>query len=117
MLYVGTVVTGSGPHAGDVNAPRNDLDPRALTQLHTDLVFLLVGLTVAAELDVRSTGTPSDVRRAAGTLLAVEVAQGAIGFVQYATDLPVLLVAAHLLGAALLSAAVTWLLVSVRVRT
>jgi cytochrome c oxidase assembly protein subunit 15 len=47
----------------------------------------------------------------------VEVAQGLIGFVQYATDLPVPLVAAHLLGAALLSAAVTWLLVSVRVRT
>ena len=117
VLYVGTVVTGSGPHAGDVNAPRNGLDPRALTQLHTDLVFLLVGLTVAAVLVVRSTGTPSVVRRAAGTLLAVEVAQGMIGFVQYATDLPVLLVAAHLLGAALLSAAVTWLLVSVRVRT
>ena len=117
VLYVGTVVTGSGPHASDVKAPRNGLDPRALTQLHTDLVFLLVGLTVAAVLVVRSTGTPSVVRRAAGTLLAVEVAQGMIGFVQYATDLPVLLVAAHLLGAALLSAAVTWLLVSARVRT
>ena len=47
VLYVGTVVTGSGPHAGDVNAPRNGLDPRALTQLHTDVVFLLLGLTVA----------------------------------------------------------------------
>jgi cytochrome c oxidase assembly protein subunit 15 len=47
----------------------------------------------------------------------VEAAQAAVGFVQYATDLPVVLVAAHLLGAALLSAAVTWLLVSVRVRT
>jgi cytochrome c oxidase assembly protein subunit 15 len=117
VLYVGTVVTGSGPHAGDVNAPRNELDPRALTQLHTDLVFLLVGLTVAAVLVVRSAGTPTAVRRAAGLLLGVEVAQAGIGFVQYATDLPVALVAAHLLGAALLSAAATWLLVSVRTRT
>ena len=117
VLYVGTVVTGSGPHAGDVDAPRNGLDPRALTQLHTDLVFLLVGLTVAAVLVVRSAGTPTAVRRGAGLLLAVEVAQAGIGFVQYATDLPVVLVAAHLLGAALLSAAVTWLLVSVRTRT
>ena len=117
VLYVGTVVTGSGPHAGDVDAPRNGLDPRALTQLHTDLVFLLVGLTVAAVLVVRSAGTPTAVRRAAGLLLGVEVAQAGIGFVQYATDLPVVLVAAHLLGAALLSAAVTWLLVSVRTRT
>jgi cytochrome c oxidase assembly protein subunit 15 len=111
------VVTGSGPHAGDVHAPRNGLDPRALTQLHTDLVFLLVGLTLASVMVVRTAGTPTAVRRAAGALLGVEAAQAAVGFVQYATDLPVVLVAAHLLGAALLSAAVTWLLVSVRVRT
>jgi cytochrome c oxidase assembly protein subunit 15 len=117
VLYVGTVVTGSGPHAGDVHAPRNGLDPRALTQLHTDLVFLLVGLTLASVMVVRTAGTPTAVRRAAGVLLGVEAAQAAVGFVQYATDLPVVLVAAHLLGAALLSAAVTWLLVSVRVRT
>ena len=116
VLYVGTVVTGSGPHAGDVHAPRNGLDPRALTQLHTDVVFLLVGLTVAAVLVLHSSGAPSVVRRAAWTLLAVELAQGVVGFVQYFTDLPVALVAIHLLGAALLSAAMTWLLVTVSER-
>jgi cytochrome c oxidase assembly protein subunit 15 len=116
VLYVGTVVTGSGPHAGDVNAPRNGLDPRALTQLHTDVVFLLVGLTVAAVLVLQSSGAPSAVRRAAWTLLAVELAQGVVGFGQYFTGLPVVLVAIHLLGAALLSAAMTWLLVTVRER-
>jgi heme a synthase len=116
VLYVGTVVTGSGPHAGDVDAPRNGLDPRALSQLHSDLVFLLLGLTVAVVLVLRSPDSPLLVRRAAGTLLAVELAQGAIGFVQYFTDLPVVLVAVHLLGAALVSAALTWLLVSARER-
>ena len=116
VLYVGTVVTGSGPHAGDAKAPRNDLDPRALTQLHTDVVFLLVGLTVAAVLVLWSSGAPALVRRAAVTLLAVELAQGVVGFVQYFTDLPVVLVTIHLLGAALLSAAMTWLLVSTRER-
>ena len=116
VLYVGTVVTGSGPHAGDAKAPRNDLDPRALTQLHTDVVFLLVGLTVAAVLVLWSSGAPVLVRRAAVTLLAVELAQGVVGFVQYFTDLPVVLVTIHLLGAALLSAAMTWLLVSTRER-
>ena len=114
VLYVGTVVTGSGPHAGDVHAPRNGLDPRALSQLHTDVVFLFLGLTVAAVLVLRS--APSVVRRSAGVLLAVELAQGLVGFVQYATDLPVALVAVHLLGAALVSAAMTWFLVSVRER-
>ena len=117
VLYVGTVVTGSGPHAGDANAPRNGLDPRTLTQLHTDMVFLLLGLTVAAVLVLRSSGAPLFVRRAATTLLVVELAQGVVGFVQYFTDLPVVLVAVHLLGAALLSAAMTWLLVSVRERS
>jgi cytochrome c oxidase assembly protein subunit 15 len=55
-------------------------------------------------------------RRAVGLLLGVELAQGLVGFVQYFTDLPVVLVAVHLLGAALVSAALSWLLVSVRER-
>ena len=47
-------------------------------------------------------------------LLGLELAQGAIGFVQYFTDLPVVLVGFHMLGAALISASVTWTLVRVR---
>jgi cytochrome c oxidase assembly protein subunit 15 len=39
----------------------------------------------------------------------VELAQGTIGLVQYATDLPLALVAAHLLGASVLTAVATWL--------
>jgi cytochrome c oxidase assembly protein subunit 15 len=116
VLYVGTVVTGSGPHAGDVDAPRNGLDPRALSQLHSDVVFLLLGLTVAAVLVLRHPSVPVRASRAAALLLAVELAQGLVGFVQYATDLPVALVALHLLGAATTSAALTWLLVGVRER-
>ncbi len=116
VLYVGTVVTGSGPHAGDARAARNGLDPRALSQLHTDFVFLLVGLTIAAVLVYRAVGAPVRAQRAAVTLLGVEVVQAAIGFAQYFTGLPVVLVTLHLLGAALLSAAMTWLLLGVRER-
>lgn len=116
VLYVGTVVTGSGPHAGDIDSPRNNLDPRALSQLHTDLVFLLLGLTVAAVLVLRAVDAPAPARRAAVILLCVELAQGLIGFLQYFADLPVALVTLHLLGAALTSAALTWLLVNVRQR-
>jgi cytochrome c oxidase assembly protein subunit 15 len=108
VLALGTVVTGSGPHAGDAQAPRNGLDPLQLSQLHADLVFLLLGLTVALVLVHRS--------RATVTLLAVELAQGLIGFVQYFTDLPVVLVGLHLLGAALVAACVTWVLIEVRER-
>jgi len=117
VLYVGTVVTGSGPHAGDVDAPRNGLDPQSLSQLHTDVVFLLIGLTIGSLFALRSVGAPAVAVRAAVVLLGVELGQGLIGFVQYFTDLPVVLVGFHLLGAALVSAALTWLLVTVRTRT
>jgi cytochrome c oxidase assembly protein subunit 15 len=114
VLYAGTVVTGSGPHAGDVDAPRNGLDPAALSQLHTDLVMLLLGLTLATVLVVWRSPAPRRLRLAALTLLGVEVAQGVVGAVQYALDLPVALVTLHLLGAALLSASMTWLLLGTR---
>ncbi len=107
VLYLGTVVTGAGPHAGDAETERNGLDPLQVSQLHADAVFLLVGLTVGLLL---AAGT---ARRAVAVLLAVELGQGTIGFVQYFTDLPEVLVGFHLLGAALTSAAVTHAVLSV----
>jgi heme a synthase len=117
VLYLGTVVTGSGPHAGDADAPRNGLDPRSVSQLHTDAVFLLLGLLVAVVVAVRSLDRTLEVARAARTLVVVVLAQGTVGFVQYATDLPVVLVAIHLLGAALFAAAMSWLLLAARDRS
>ncbi len=116
VLYVGTVVTGSGPHAGDQHSPRNGLTSSTVSQLHADLVFLLVGLTVGAWLALRAAGAPERAQRAARLLLGLEVAQGAIGFLQYATDLPVILVGLHMLGAALIAAAATWLALGLRDR-
>jgi heme a synthase len=114
VLYVGTVVTGSGPHAGDAEAPRNGLDPLQWSQVHADLVFLLLGLTVGLLLAAMATRQPVSTTRAVAVLLVVELAQGLIGFVQYFTDLPVVLVGFHMLGAAVVSATVTWALVQVR---
>ncbi|RYU11424.1 heme A synthase [Nocardioides iriomotensis] len=116
VLYLGTVVTGSGPHAGDLSSPRNGLDPRSVSQLHTDAVFLLLGLTVALVFALRAVSAPQRAQRAAVLLLAVELAQGLVGFVQYFTDLPIVLVAFHLLGAALTSAGLAWVLVNLRER-
>ena len=109
VLYLGTVVTGSGPHAGDADSPRNGLDPLQVSQLHADAVFLFVGLTVGLAY-----AAPRAARRAVLALLAVQLGQGVVGFVQYFTDLPVLLVGAHLLGAALVAAAMTRALLAVR---
>jgi cytochrome c oxidase assembly protein subunit 15 len=114
VLYLGTVVTGSGPHAGDREAKRNGLDPLQMSQVHADLVFLLIGLTVGLLLAVVATGRSTATRCAVVVLLVVELAQGLIGFVQYFTDLPVVLVGFHMLGAAIVSATVTWALIEVR---
>jgi cytochrome c oxidase assembly protein subunit 15 len=111
VLYLGTVVTGSGPHAGDEDVDRNGLDPLQVSQLHADSVFLFLGLVVGLTFAVRSRGLPT---RPLSVLVGVVLAQGAVGFVQYSTDLPIVLVGLHMLGAALVSAAVTWVLVSVR---
>ncbi len=114
VLYVGTVVTGSGPHAGDVDTERNGLDPLQVSQVHADLVFLFVGLTLGLLFTLLAAGAPPATRRAVVVLLCVELSQGAVGFVQYATDLPEVLVGFHMLGAALISACVTWVLLRVR---
>lgn len=114
VLYIGTVVTGSGPHAGDEDSPRNGLDPLQVSQLHADSVFLLVGLTIGLLFALAALRATAEARRAVLVLLLVVLGQGAIGFVQYFTDLPVVLVGFHMLGAALISAVVTWTLLSVR---
>ena len=114
VLYVGTVVTGSGPHAGDEDVPRNGLDSLQVSQLHADLVFLFVGLTLGLLFTLLAVRATPEARRAVTVLLGVEVAQGSIGFVQYFTDLPVVLVGFHVLGAAVISACVTWVLLRVR---
>jgi cytochrome c oxidase assembly protein subunit 15 len=101
VLAAGTVVTGSGPHAGDAHAKRTGLDPAAMAQLHADLVMLLIGLSVATWIALRVTGASPAARRAAAALVGVECAQGAVGFAQYFSGLPVLLVGVHMLGACL----------------
>lgn len=116
VLAVGTVVTGSGPHAGDAKAHRTGLDPGMIAQLHTDLVMLLLGLSVALWFGFRATRAPRAAQRSAVALVAVELAQGVIGFVQYFTHLPVLLVGLHMAGATLVWVAALRVLTTTRAR-
>ncbi|WP_211291562.1 COX15/CtaA family protein [Micromonospora wenchangensis] len=115
VLVVGTWVTGSGPHAGDHGAARNGLDPQTISQVHADGVFLLIGLSVALVLAFRAVGATGPAR-AALVLVAVELGQGLIGFVQYFTHLPGVLVAAHMLGSCLVLLATLAVLWSTRQR-
>ncbi len=100
VLVLGTLVTAAGPHAGDPGTERLGLDIRLAAIAHADVVWLLVGLTVAVVAVTWRHGPP-ELRRAVRTLLVLELVQGGIGYTQYATGIPAPLVAAHILGAAL----------------
>lgn len=108
VLLLGTIVTGSGPHSGDAETPaRTGFDPRAMSWLHADAVMVLVGLVIAMWLVARMTSRSATAMRAWALVVGVVLAQGLIGYVQYFTKLPEVLVLAHMLGAALLVVAVT----------
>ena len=110
VLVLGTVVTGSGPHSGDADAPaRFGLDPRSISWLHADSVLVWFGVLLAILVALRLSEAP--LRRAL-IVLWVGLAQGLIGYVQYFTGLPVIAVALHLLGACLLVVAVTQLVLA-----
>lgn len=96
VIVLGTLVTGSGPHAGDEKARRFDFDIQTVAWIHADAVIFLMGLTVAllvtASLEQRT-------KKAIYIFLGISLAQGAIGYTQYFTGIPEALVAAHLAGA------------------
>jgi cytochrome c oxidase assembly protein subunit 15 len=119
VLIIGTVVSGSGPHAGDLTngkVHRIHLATAGLAQLHADAVMVLIGLTVGMLALVYALRVATPVRQAALALLGVELAQGAIGYTQYFLHVPPLLVAAHMLGACLVWLAALRLLLRVEPR-
>lgn len=111
VLIAGTIVTGSGPHAGDQNAKRFGFDPRIVSWLHADLVIALVVLTLVLWLITRVSQTKV-IHKYLSAYLSIILLQGLIGYVQYFTGLPELIVAAHLLGATLVWAS-AWSLIKV----
>lgn len=108
VILLGIVVTGSGPHAGDLQAPRFGFDIRTVAWLHADLVIAFVGLLVGYLLLLHFAPVVLDNALAekrkseARWLLTIALAQGAIGYIQYFTGVPEILVMAHLFGVVIL---------------
>ena len=98
VIILGTIVTGSGPHAGDAQAKRFDFDIRTVAWLHADAVIFLLGVTFAFYV---AQGTSAHTKKAIKVFALIALAQGGIGYIQYFTGIPEILVAAHLLGATL----------------
>ncbi|MFB7178717.1 heme A synthase [Streptomyces sp. NPDC056257] len=117
LIAAGTVVTGSGPHAGDSSEIRRmPFDWDATVHVHAVAAWLVCALGVAMWLVLRVVDAPADTRARARDLLVVLLAQGAIGYVQYATQVPEALVAAHMLGSCLVWIAVLRVALSLRER-
>jgi cytochrome c oxidase assembly protein subunit 15 len=106
-VCLGVVVTGAGPHAGDADAPRNNLDWDLFSHIHAVPAYLVTAGALFALYLVLRDRIPGPFRTAVVMLLGVTVLQAVIGFTQYYNGIPALLVAAHMLGAALLMSAAT----------
>jgi heme a synthase len=116
MLAAGTVVTGTGPLAGDAGVPRYQLPLEGVTQLHADIGWLLAGLTVALVAGLRLSGAPPRAMRAGWIMAAALGSQGVIGYIQYFTHLPAGLVWVHVTGSVLVWIAALRLFLATRDR-
>ena len=102
VIAAGTIVTGSGPHAGDSAAERFNLDARTMSWIHADLVIALLGITLALLIAINLgevSETKIELGRSVQLFLVVALAQGALGYIQYFTGLPELIVGFHIFGA------------------
>jgi heme a synthase len=117
LIVMGTVVTGAGPHAGDSSdVPRMEVDWETVARIHSALAWAVVALTLAIWFVLRAFDGPAGPRARVRELLIVLLAQGGIGYAQYLTELPEVLVGLHMLGSTLMWIAVVRLLLSLRER-
>jgi len=116
VVLLGVLVTGSGPHSGDDSAERLGLDPRTIAWLHADVVLLFLGLIVGMLVVLSVLHGPRAALTRTWILLGVALSQGAIGYVQYFTGLPEVLVGLHVLGACLVWIATLFVPPAIRTR-
>lgn len=117
VLVAGTVVTGSGPHAGDADSVRYPFALDQVAKIHSGLVWATMALLLVLLVAFRVTRADARLRSRALQLAAVLVVQAAIGVVQYLTGVPAALVSLHVLGAVVIWAATVRLLFATRTRT
>jgi heme a synthase len=113
VLFLGTLVTGSGPHAGDATATRFPFDLRTMAWLHADSVIALFGITFGLFV---VHGVSAHTKKRLKIFVAIALSQGLIGYVQWYLDLPELIVGLHLVGSTLVWIAAwrVWLSVTKR---
>ncbi|MET0460810.1 MAG: COX15/CtaA family protein [Ilumatobacteraceae bacterium] len=112
-IVAGTVVTGAGPHAGDEEVQRFGVDISTAARLHSAAVLAAVALAVVIAVRVQRRADERPVLQAAlSSWIFVALLQAAVGYVQYFSDVPPLLVGLHVAGATALWAMTVWLVLS-----
>jgi heme a synthase len=117
VLVAGSFVTAAGPHAGDAQTPRLQVSVETVAQVHAELLVGYLGLLVGLGFALRAVAAPARVLRRYAVLVAVVLAQGLLGAIQYALGVPEVLVSLHVLGAALVTVAAAALWASFTERT
>jgi cytochrome c oxidase assembly protein subunit 15 len=106
VVVLGVLVTGSGPHSGDSDVThRLPFDVRTIAWMHADAVLFFLGLLAGTLIALHLVSAPKRTKAVTWTLAGVSVAQGVVGYVQFFTGVPWLLVLVHVAGAVL-----TWTL-------
>ncbi|MDN0194970.1 COX15/CtaA family protein [Streptomyces sp. S.PNR 29] len=117
LILVGTVVTGAGPHAGDSSeVERMPVDWETVAKVHAVLAWIVVTLTFALWFVLKAVDAPRGPLSRTRDLFLILLAQGVLGYVQYFTNLPEVLVGLHMLGSAVMWIAVMRVLLSLRER-
>ena len=110
-IVTGTVVTGTGPHAGEEDVRRWGFDISTVARVHSTFVLATVAIAIALAVQLRR--EPPTVRHRSTAILSawmfIAVLQGGVGYVQYFTGVPEILVAAHIAGATGLWVVTVWL--------
>jgi cytochrome c oxidase assembly protein subunit 15 len=96
VIFLGTIVTSSGPHGGDPKAKRLDLSLHQVARLHGTAVLLFLAVSVVTLWTMVRGGAPDGVVHRGEALLVAVVAQGAVGYIQYFTGVPAALVVVHI---------------------
>ena len=117
VIIMGVITTGSGPHSGDAESElRFPFDPRTVSWLHADLVFLFIGMLIGYLIVLRLTKAPKATWKIARLLIILTLVQAGVGYLQYFTGLPVLVVTVHVILACLLWITILFLPPTLRTR-
>lgn len=97
-LFTGTIVTGTGPHGGDETVERLRFNVTTVVRIHSITVWVFLVLVLVTLFLLHRTGAPNAVTRRSKYLIAVIIAQGTLGYVQYFNGIPASLVILHVFG-------------------